>query len=62
MVRGQIDKGKRKRMKVCQIGTGTLQLKIRRGRKTAVQQVPENILRRFKRLILPAGFNEQLLG
>ena len=29
--------------------------------KAAVQQMPENILRRFKRLILPAGLDKKLL-
>ena len=62
MIDSQIDEREGKRMEVHQICSRNLQPEIRCGRKAAVQQMPENILRRFKRLILPAGFNEQLLG
>ena len=62
MIDSQIDEREGKRMEVHQICSRNLQPEIRCGRKAAVQQMPENILRRFKRLILPAGLDEKLLG
>ena len=61
VIGGQIDEREGKRMEVCKIRPRNLQPEIRRGRKAAVQQMPENILRRFKRLILPAGLDKKLL-
>lgn len=61
MIDSQIDEREGKRMEVHQICSRNLQPEIRCGRKAAVQQMPENILCRFKRLILAACLDKKLL-
>ena len=61
VIGSQIDECEGKRMEVCKIRPRNLQPEIRSGRKTAVQQMPENILCRFKRLILAACLDKKLL-
>ena len=48
----KVDEGEGARVKVRKIGAGGLKLKMRGGGKSAVQQVHENVLRRFKELVL----------
>ena len=62
MVGLKVDEGEGARVKVRKVGAGGLKLKIRGGGKSAVQQVHENVLRRFKGLVLMARLHKQLLG
>ena len=62
MVGLKVDEGEGARVKVRKIGAGGLKLKMRGGGKSAVQQVHENVLRRFKELVLVACLHKHLLG
>ena len=62
MVGLKVDEGEGARMKVREVGVGGLKLKMRGGGKSAVQQVHENVLCRFKGLVLMARLHKHLLG
>ena len=57
----QIYQCERERMKICKVCTYGLKPEIGGGRKSAVEQVHQDVFRRLKRLVLAAGFDEKLL-